>query len=366
MSPPITPRPSAACVMGTLIVGTLIVLPVSARVASSDPFDVFRPAVLLQPADRQALDRSTAVIVVPPADGRDLVVFSAIALGASGEKDRALEWLRHIDRLRQNPVVLGGGRFSPVLDAADVEAMMLDRGDLEDIKQCRPGRCDVKLTRAEIEELRAVVDASGNAWRGAVQRRFREIALRRVSTYVAGGHAALANLVDHRVPRSPAAAFARLATHPPLLDRRVSDALARIAECPAAFLGPQRGFLYWSNERLGNKTVTAVTHVAFIEPDTGSPLEAVVIAVQVFATHYFDASLAITAIVRDPGTAQRYLVHLYRSELDILDGFWGGLARSVIAGRLKSDGPSVLKSVRHRLTNVAPPSELGSTVGSSR
>jgi hypothetical protein len=88
--------------------------------------------------------------------------------------------------------------------------------------------------------------------------------------------------------------------------------------------------------------------------------------VQVFATHYFDASLAITAIVRDPGTAQRYLVHLYRSELDILDGFWGGLARSVIAGRLKSDGPSVLKSVRHRLTNVAPPSELGSTVGSSR
>ena len=361
MSPLTIRRSSPTRLVSTLIAGAFIGLPLSAQSAPSDPFDLFRPAVLIEAADRRALDRSNAVILLPPAAGRELVIFSAIGLGPAGDRDRTLAWLRNIEQLRHNALILGGGRLSAKPDAADVAALTLDPRDFDDIRNCRPGQCGVKLTRSEIEELRAVIANAGSDWRGAVQRRFQAIALRRVSAYVAGGHAALADLVDHRQPRSPASAFAGLAAESPLLDRRVSASVRRIAECPAAFLGPQRGFLYWSKERLGSKSVVSVTHVAFIEPDAGSALESVVIAVQVFATHYFDASLAITAIVREPAAPQRYLVHLYRSELDILDGFWGGVARSVIAGRVKSDGPGVLEAVRHRLTNTDPPPEPAPT-----
>jgi hypothetical protein len=100
--PPLTiRRPHAARAVAALFAGAFIVLPLSADVAPSDPFEVLlRPAVLLDAADRRALDRSTAVIVLPPARGRDLVVFSAIRLAADGDRDRALGWLRHVDRLR--------------------------------------------------------------------------------------------------------------------------------------------------------------------------------------------------------------------------------------------------------------------------
>lgn len=358
---PHTRRPRAALLVSTVIIGVLAMSRGSTAVASFDPFDLFRPAVLLRPADRSALDRAGTVIVVPPAKGRDLLVFSAIALDPASPRERTARWLRHIERLRHNQVVLGSRRLSPSADGSDLDAITLDDADLGDIEDCRPGRCGVKLTRQEIQELRGVIDAAGGDWRRAVQRSFRGIVRRRVEAYVAGGHAALADLVDQRLPRSPASAFARLAADAPLLDRRVSEALARVAECPAGFLGPERGFLYWSKERLGKKSVLAVTHVAFVEPDAGSPLEAVVIAVQVFATHYFDASLAVTAIVRDANGAKRYLVHVYRSEVDILDGFWGGLARSIIAGRLKRDGPAVLESVRHRLANAEPPEDHART-----
>ena len=338
------------------IVGALILSRPAATAPSSDPFGVFRSSVALQPDDRNALDRSEAVIVIPPAKGRDLTVFSAIALDPAGSSDRMARWLRHIERLRHNQVVLGTRRLSAVPDDADLDAITLDDHDLQDIAECRPGRCGVKLSIEEIQELHAAIGAAGGNWRDALQRTFRGIVRRRVAAYLAGGHTALADVVDHRLPRSPSMAFARLAAEPPLMDRRVSDALAGIAACPAAFLGPDRGFLYWSKERLGGKSVIAVTHVSFVRPDAGSPLESVVVAVQVFATHYFEATLSVTAVVKGTGT-RRYLVHVYRSEVDILEGFWGGVARSIIARRLKREGPPVIESVRQRLATVEPPED---------
>ena len=321
---------------------------------SADPFDIFRPAIELRPQERQALDRGTPLLTLPTAEGRQFAVFSAIGIDGD-DPGRATAWLRQIEHLRKNRFVVATGRFATPIDVTDLGGISLDARDLSDIRNCRPGRCNVKLSASEILELQALIGASGTEWRAAVQRAFQVLVLRRVATYVNGGHAALEDYADHRVPRSPALAFRATAGHAAVLERVAPGLVAQVARCPAAFLGPGRGFIYWSQERLGDKTVISATHVVLVEPDAGSSVELLAVGIQIFATHYLDAALEITGVVRNADWSRRYLVHIYRCEVDLLDGFWGGLARSAIAARIKKDGPAMLEAARYRLGAVDPP-----------
>ncbi|HEU4927422.1 MAG TPA: hypothetical protein VFT24_10260 [Vicinamibacterales bacterium] len=321
---------------------------------AADPFDIFRPGVELRPAERQALDRGAPALTLPAADGRQFAVFSAIGID-SEDRGRVTGWMRHIEQLRKNRYVEATGRFSTPIHETDIGAITLDARDLNDIKNCRPGRCNVKLSAAEMQHLQRVIAASGTEWRAAVQRAFQTLVLRRVSTYVKGGHTALDDYADHRVPRSPSDAFRLVAGRTTILDRVAPGILEQAARCPATLLGPRRGFIYWSKVRLGEKTVISATHVVFVEPKEDPSVEMLAIGIQIFATHYLDAALEITAVVRNPDWSTRYLVHIHRSEVDLLDGIWGGLARSAIASRIRKDGPAMLEAARYRLTALAPP-----------
>jgi hypothetical protein len=93
-------------------------------------------------------------------------------------------------------------------------------------------------------------------------------------------------------------------------------------------------FLYWSIETFGLKPVTSITHVSiYVQPE-----RTVVASKQIYASHYFDASLGLTAALDDPGAVSgpgMYLLYLNRSRIDLLSGFFGGLRRAVLRGRLR-------------------------------
>jgi hypothetical protein len=59
---------------------------------------------------------------------------------------------------------------------------------------------------------------------------------------------------------------------------------------------------------------------------------------QIYAMHYFDASLGLTLLVRDPSAPfpATYVVYLNRSRIDLFDGLFGGVARRIAAGRARS------------------------------
>lgn len=113
--------------------------------------------------------------------------------------------------------------------------------------------------------------------------------------------------------------------------------------------------MYWSQEELGGRAVVSATHLSVLTGDGVSAPEALTAGVQIFATHYLDASLGVTAVVRDPAAARLLFVHVNRSEVDLLGGFWGGIARSIIEGRIKKDGPVILRAVKERIDGKEPP-----------
>jgi hypothetical protein len=89
-------------------------------------------------------------------------------------------------------------------------------------------------------------------------------------------------------------------------------------------------FIYWSKEKFGLKPVISVTHVSiYRKPESGRTLIA---SKQIYASHYFEASLGLTAVVassqqQEPGF---YLLYLNRSRSDALHGGFSGLARGQV------------------------------------
>jgi hypothetical protein len=337
------------------ILVALVALQVAAA-TRADPFAFFQPSVTLGTEERDRLDEGKPVARTLPGADREISMFAAVAVDIDG--DRLVAWMREIAALKKSSYVLAIGRFSdpPTLD--DLADLRLDDGELSKIRRCRPGDCDVKLSGTEMRQLRRAADEGGDAWKERVQEGFREVVLQRVRAYLDGGHGALPPSEDHSRAVDPGSSFARLIARSVFLTRNVPEFADHLSGYPASPLPGVESFVYWSKERLANKPTISVTHVNILRGRPPNTPDALVASKQIFATHYFNASLALTAIVGDQ-SGSRYLAYLNRSEVDALGGPFGGLVRWVAQRRLRGEAMRVLENLRVRLESGDPPASGG-------
>jgi hypothetical protein len=319
-----------------------------------DPFAYFHPTVVVSPDDRAALDGGAPIVRLLPVAGREVGAFTAVALTADVTSERAAAWMRRVEHLRENRYVIATQRLSQPPRLTDFDRLVLDEDDLGEIRSCVPGRCGVKLSATEILALRALAMDEREKGMPRVQRAFRELLLQRALMFTAGGLSALADVVDKKRPSSPAFAFSRLLEQADFLGIQAPEASRAALRCPELSSGTE-SFLYWSKERLGGRSVITMTHVVLSSPPkTGAPL--LMIGAQIYASHYLEASLTATAFVQDESRARRYFVYLHMSSVDLLGGFWGHWARSIIESKVRRDGPGILRHVSERMAAGDPPS----------
>lgn len=329
----------------------LLAMQTLTAIRSDDPFAFFQPAIAITAADRRQLDRGEPIARIVHSQDGEVAVFAAVRVEIDG--DRLVAWTRRIEELKKSPYVAAIGRFSDPPRIEDLASLALDDDELPDLRTCQPGKCGLKLSAGEMSQLRRTADEAGSEWRPALQLAFRQVILQRVKTYLAGGHAALPPYDDRRDLATAAASFASILDHSVFL----SDRLPRFAEYlrryPRAAMPDIESFVYWSKERLAGKAIARVTHVSMLRSaDPGVP-DALVAGKEIFATHYLNASLGLTAILRQPG-APTYLAYLNRSDIDVLDGALGGLVRWGVERRVKREAADVLRGLRLRLESGEP------------
>ncbi len=253
-----------------------------------------------------------------------------------------------LEALRAGPEVQAIARFSKPPRLEDLDDLALEDRDLDAIRSCKPGNCDVKLSDDGIARLQAL--ATGPDWKQKVQEGFRALVLDRVRAYEAGGLAALPAHHDHDDPVEPQAAFVSLLDRTPFLARRLPGLIAYLKGPPA---DPPPGvdwFIYWSKERFGDKNIVRVVQVALLAPPPGGDRpEAVVVGKQILATHYLDAFLDVVAVVSAGDASPRYLLFYNRSSVDFLGGFFGPFKRAVAGGHIRDDLKTLLQRLRLRL-----------------
>lgn len=319
--------------------------------APQDPFALFQPTLTLTASERSRLDRGETLVRALPAENGEIATFAAVRINADGS--RLAEWINEVAQLLRSAVVPMVGRFSSPPRPGDLDSLSLDEDDLDAIRRCQPSDCEIKLTASEIARLRRAIAVEDDSWKSEAQRVFRHIMLERVQAYLAGGMAAASVHGDRAEASASAEVFASLVRHSLYLTEHLPTLADFLLYYPRPGIdSPGESFVYWSKERLAGRTIIGATHVAIVRPGNGST-EVVVAGKQIFASRYMSGLLNMTTVVRSL-SGQHYLVYLNRSHVDVLDRWFGGVARMVIERRVRGDAAQILQGLRMRLESGPP------------
>jgi hypothetical protein len=320
-----------------------------------DPFEFLGPSITITEKEQRTLAAGKAFVRVLPAEGREIAVLGATAVDFDG--NRLAAWMQRIEELKKSEHVPAVGRFSEPPTLADLSGHVLEDRDVESLRKCRPGRCDMKLTADEIALVERELDAAGTNWKTAAQDVFRRLVLRRVLAYRAYGHAGIGGYADGHSDEPLADVATTLLTRSPYLLDRTPALVEHLKRYPNLPLPGSDSFLYWSKEEFGGRPVTSVTHVTILRPEGQGMPDTLVAGRQVFATHYQNGSLSLTLLLRGCPGPPHYLTYISRSEVDVIRGLLGWLARRVIQGRVEDGAVSILEGLRERLSK--PPGGSG-------
>jgi hypothetical protein len=204
-----------------------------------------------------------------------------------------------------------------------------------------------------MKQLQEAAVNAGRAWKPAVQQAFRQVVLERVREYLSSGR--VATYDDQNDPVRPDVRFGSVLAHSAFLAERVPRFTEYLRDYPSTALPEVESFVYWSTERLARTAVVRVTHVSILRGHEAGLPDVLAAGREIFSTHYINASLGVTAVVREAPGSPGYLVYLNRSDVDVVGGIFGGLIRWGVQRRLRDEARDVLQGLRRRLESGEPP-----------
>jgi hypothetical protein len=232
----------------------------------------------------------------------------------------------------------------------DFAALVLPTDDFDDLKTCRPGDCELKVSQESLDRLRKEVNWSKPSARADAERLFRQVALEYVNAYREGGNARLAVYRDAARPTFVAKEFESLVNRMPELTTYLTDLRRYLLEYPKYSLPAATSFLYWQEAAIGLKPTIRINHVEIAEGTEGI----VVASKQLYASHYFWTALELRVLVPDPSRGPGFwFVTINRSRSDGLGGFVGRMIRGKVRGEATSGMQAVLKVTKTNLERQA-------------
>ena len=273
-------------------------------------------------ADFDALQLNQPVVrLAPTSDKREIAVSGLVNIRAGAEE--FLRSYRESMTRKANPAVLESGSFSSQPGINDLDSLMLDAGDIEDLKDCIIGDCKLKLSASMIERFRKEIDWNAANYQLAAINLFKQMLLDYVRDYRTRGEAALIEYNDKQNEVSLAAEQRALNA----ASSYINDLLAGAK----SDLQLAEDSIVWSKIKFGLKPVIAINHVRIYRRNSDVGPQILIASNQIYANHYFNASQALTAFVNIPGENQgAYLVSENRSRADGLEGPFGKLKRGVV------------------------------------
>jgi len=282
--------------------------------------------------DFAALQLNQPVVRLAPAsDKREIAVSGLVNIRAGA--DEFLRSYRESMTHKTNPAILEIGSFSSEPSVNDLDTLTLETGDIEDLKDCVVGDCQLKLSAPMIERFRKEIDWNAPNYQLAVTNLFKQMLLDYVRDYRTRGEAALIEYNDKQNEVSLAAEQRALSA----ASSYVNDLLSKAK----SDLHLAEDSIVWSKIKFGLKPVIAINHVRIFRRNNDAGPQILIASNQIYANHYFNASLALTAFVNVGEGA--YLVYENRSRADGLDGPFGKLKRGVVEKKALEGLKSILE-----------------------
>jgi hypothetical protein len=312
--------------------------------------NVLRDEAAFTADDFSAIERGEIVVkVLPVQDKREVAVCGLVRTQAPLEA--SLRAFRTSMTQQNQNSILQIGKFSSPPTLEDLQALTLEDRDIEDLKQCVVGDCKLKMSGAMMDRFRTEVDWAAPDYKLRATRLFRRMLLDYVRDYLVRGDAALIEYQDQSRPVRLDEEHRELLDSSLYINNFAAEFTQYLKGFPRLELTNVENSINWAKIKFGLKPVTILTHVATYSRSGGVP-QILVVSKQLYANHYFDSSLALTALINVPvtgKTSDSYLLYTNRSRADSLAGSFSRLKRAMVEGEAVANLDAILLQTRLNL-----------------
>jgi hypothetical protein len=304
---------------------------VQAQLPAGEPARFLQRYIGLSAAQIDQAQRGSVVTKVLETKEQDEVaLFGIVAIDIP--RSEVVQRVRDLGSFLKTPGRAAFGVFGTPATVGDAGAFVADQSDVDALKDCRPGDCNVKMPARSIEEFRSTIDWSSPAASAQATALVRQRMVDYVEAYRRGGVAVMVEYGDQKTAGRSGEAFASLLAESPYLYDYVPAFKEYLTKYPVASLPEVTNAIYWSMDRMPRlRPILGLTHLTIYEPP-GAPLT-LVSANQLYASHYFLGAFTLTTILdrtdSDGGRGVYYMV-VQRMRFDHLPS--GGLLN--IRGRV--------------------------------
>jgi hypothetical protein len=316
-----------------------------------EPHAFFRDQIGLSDVQIATISGGRAVVKMLPAKTpAEVFIFGAVHVDAAPED--YLEFAFDMSRLRSMPGYLGVGRFSNPPTFSDLEGFTLEPEDIRTLRKCKPGKCDVQLSPEAMLQLQDAVDWSAPDVAEQVNERVRKMALELLSRYQERGNSALEIYQDQNRAFHLDDEFHSLLSRSEVLSAYLPELKRYLLEYPAEMPSDVESFFYWEKINFGLKPTLRLNHViAYRSVGPRGPANVVAVK-QLWASHYFQLAMDLTASVPEINSASgagSYIITLKISTQQGLTGLKGFIRRRIVVSKTLSAQEDSLVSIRKAL-----------------
>jgi hypothetical protein len=284
----------------------------------------------------------------PTAD--EVFVFGAVYVQSN--PDDYLRLASDVDSLRKLPNYLAIQKFSDPPRLSDLDGLTLEADDIQKLKTCKPGHCEVQLPSDAMEAFQRSVEWSAQDAAAQVNRLAKQMVLDAVLHYQQGGDAALGTYRDKDHPANVADTFQSLLSRSKALPVYLPELDRYLLDYPNAESKDIESQFYWEKVNFGLKpTIRVIQAIVYRGASATDPAYAVALK-QLYASHYFETALDITVCVRDEENQKHpgiYLITLKGSQQAGLTGLKGGIVRKVAVDKTRSSLEKALAAIKEKL-----------------
>jgi hypothetical protein len=300
----------------------------------------------LKPDEMSAATTGKPVVrVLDSSDPREIAVFGIVLVNVprSFYAQRAADFRSSL----RNPARLRFGLFSDPATPADVAALTLPHDDVKDLARCRPGSCNLKLSADAMARLQGTIDPASPVADSIAAAFFREHMIAYVTGYRARGDSALLVYSDQPSTTAVAQVFGAILSRSPYVYQYAPTLEQYLKSYPRDRPADLSEALFWAEDDLPSlKATITVAHIVVYAPPE-LPGTTLIVAKQLYADHYLDGALELTALVdQAPGSPGIYNVLLRRVHFDNLPSGGPINVRGKVIGKLRGRAATDLRDAK--------------------
>ena len=294
----------------------------------------------------QARSGQAVAKLLNTGDATEIGAYGAVRVDAKAE--RLVYWLKDTANFRQAAELGVARRLSNPPTLADFDALSLETSDLDALRSCRPGKCDLRLGDKAIERFQTGVDWSASDAAARANLLARQLLLDHALAYLKGGDRALGAAHNEKAPRAAADEFHQVLWK----SKGLYDIAPRFAtyleDFPTARLAGSETFLYWARSDLASNPSVSLHQMVVYHAPSGD----VFIADKLlYASRYVDAALLVISLASSPNGSGFYALVGARASSTMLKGIAARVLRGTVERTTRDTVEMYLNWIRASLTS---------------